>query len=147
MATFCGFDTSSSYEIISHVFYPIDVIDLATKGKSIDEINHYLANHEYEDLVKESKRRTNFLGKSVIMTGEFLVGTYNKAKNILSKIWKNNPAGSESEAFDDYGLVLDKTFDPAYNLSDKYRENTLNIGGIRVEIKKPSGELVTFIDL
>lgn len=140
-----SFATGSSYEIMSHVFYPIDVISMAASGKEIDDIYHYLNTKIYEDLLSEA--RTNFAGKAVINSVQFIQGLSKEVSKKIKQI-RNGFSGTDEEVLEGYYYEdNERTFSPAYSYEKKYLDKSLSISGRALQIQSPEGKIMYSFDL
>lgn len=103
-----GFPTNSNIDIAGSIFYPSDVADFMAQGKSAEEIYEILLTKKYGSIAKELTKR---VGAAWLIQK----GLVDWIKDLFAK--------PENE-----------TFEPAYNLSDEYREDVLRRNGIRYQL-------------
>ena len=147
IASHRGFDTSSSLEILSHVFYPIDVINMVNSENSIDEIYRFLKFNEYDGLAKEAKTRTNVVGKAIIATGEAFDWIYKRVDIFFKTKEQRAELTSQETAKIELRESEDRTFNPAYSFANKNVNRVLSISGHYVEISEQNGTIISTIDL
>lgn len=104
-----GFPTSSNVDIAGSIFYPTDVADQLALGKSPQDVYEFFLTKKYKSIAEELKERI----------GPGWMNSKSNKGDILREIMKK----PENE-----------TFEPAYNLSDEYRDMILKMSGMRYKI-------------
>lgn len=125
-----SFGTSNSLEILSHVFYPLDVINKIAAGEDVDDIYNYLLEKEYGSLVEEAYDRVGPVGKIAIKSFENI----NKFRKGIQNFLKNKRNGKTPQQGHD--LVKEAKekfkFSPVYSFDEKTIDDTLNLGGAKL---------------
>jgi hypothetical protein len=132
-----SFGTDSTYEILSHIYYPLDVINLVAQGKEVGEINQYLLDREYSDLLGEAYKRSGPIGKGVISSYTYISEALKSMKEHFAKEdAKGQGHGTPKQRYQRYLENQAKSkFSPVYNFDEKHFDSTLSMGGVSLVIQ------------